>query len=321
MFYPADWRNNANLRRCSWAARGVWIEVMGLMHDTDDYGILRWSLKDIAQALGCPVALVKELSSKGVLKGCDSGQCKPVIYVPRSGRKEGDPVTLVEVQKGPIWFSSRMVKDEYVRSIRGESTRFNDAPKPAPKGGIGADFDASPSQRQGDGYTSSSSVSIKPTTTTNEPRPPEKPSPPSPDSELSTRAEVIATRLRKLEAGRKKRCTINAKDPRVLRWAEAGISDPVLREAYDIAVTEREAAADESPVNAGFLDVFVAKLLNQPGAASAVVVKAWYETAPGIEKKGAELGIPPPEAETGGFPAFKSRVFAAAGLSPGAAAA
>jgi hypothetical protein len=102
---------------------------------------------------------------------------------------------------------------------------------------------------------------------------------------------------------------------------EAGITDPQLREAYEIAVTEREAASDDGPVNAGFLDVFVAKLLNQPGAASAVVIKPWHETASGIEAKGAELGIDPPTLDNGGFPAFKSRVFAAAGLSPGRAAA
>lgn len=131
-FYPADWRNNANLRRCSWEARGVWVEVMGLMHDSDEYGMLRWPLKEIAQALGAPVKLVLELSSKGVMKGVDSGQCEAMVYTPRSGRKDGEPVDLVPSQPGPIWYSSRMVKDEHVRTIRGEGTRFGDSPKDSP---------------------------------------------------------------------------------------------------------------------------------------------------------------------------------------------
>lgn len=153
-FYPADWRNNANLRRCSWEARGVWVEVMGLMHDSDIYGVLHWPLKEIAQALGAPVKLVQELASKGVMKGRDKGLAEAFVYTPRSGRKDGEPVVLVASQDGPIWYSSRMVKDEYLRSVRGEQTRFGDdtkdQPKVAPKAPIGA--------TSSDGSTSSSST-------------------------------------------------------------------------------------------------------------------------------------------------------------------
>jgi hypothetical protein len=149
-FYPADWRNNANLRRCSPAARGVWVDVMCVLHDSDEYGIVRWPLADLANAANAPIKLVKELVEKSVLKGGDKAVSAPFVYVPRSGRKNGDPVTLVPTQAGPVWFSSRMVKDEYVRTIRGESTRFGDdsgeAPKVAPKTPIG------------DGSTSSSST-------------------------------------------------------------------------------------------------------------------------------------------------------------------
>lgn len=163
-FYPADWRNNAKLRRCSWEARGVWIELLGLLHDSDNYGVLAWPLKEIAQALGAPVKALKELVDKGVLYGVEKGECEPFVYTPRSGRKEGEPVALVPVQQGPVWFSPRMVRDEYVRTVRGESTRFGEGegpkkktPKPSPKGGLGEGQGASPSRRQGDGSTSSSS--------------------------------------------------------------------------------------------------------------------------------------------------------------------
>jgi hypothetical protein len=147
-FYPDNWRNNANLRRCSWAARGVWVEVICLMHDSDRYGVLEWPLKEIAQALGCTAAPLKELVEKGVLKGCDKGDCDPFVYVPRSGRKDGAPVTLVDVQTGPIWFSSRMLKDEYKRIVRGDGDGNGDAPKatpkPTPKAAPNPPIDAAP---------------------------------------------------------------------------------------------------------------------------------------------------------------------------------
>lgn len=165
-FYPADWRNNAKLRRCSWAARGVWIELMGLMHDSDEYGVLRWPLKQIAQALGAPVKLLTELVECGVLYGAERGDCEAMIYTPRSGRRDGEPVELVREQAGPIWYSPRMVRDEYVRTVRGEASRFGEdgkppknGKKPSPKPPIGEGLDEAPSRRQGDGSTSTSSSS------------------------------------------------------------------------------------------------------------------------------------------------------------------
>ncbi|WP_083315585.1 HNH endonuclease [Achromobacter xylosoxidans] len=123
-FYPGDWTGNSNLRRCTHAEKGAWLDIMCLMHDQEEYGVLRWPMKEIAQAAGCPVALVKGLVAKGVLKGDDKVLDEPFVYTPRSGRKDGEPVTLVTPQDGPIWYSSRMVKDEYVRSNAGASTRF-----------------------------------------------------------------------------------------------------------------------------------------------------------------------------------------------------
>lgn len=168
-FYPADWRNNAKLRRCSWAARGVWIELMGLMHDSDEYGVLRWPLKQIAQALGAPLKLLNELVECGVLYGAERDECEAMIYTPRSGRRDGEPVELVPAQIGPIWYSPRMVRDEYVRAVRGEASRFGEDGKPpkkgkkaSPKPPIGEGIDETPSRRQGDGSTSSSSSSSSP---------------------------------------------------------------------------------------------------------------------------------------------------------------
>lgn len=131
---------------------------MGLMHDSDHYGVLSWPLKEIAQALGAPIKLIQELAGKGVMKGRDKGPIEAYVYTPRSGRKDMPPVVLVPSQDGPIWYSSRMVKDEHLRSVRGEQTRFGDDPKAtpntAPKGGLGA--------TSSDGSSSSSSSTTSP---------------------------------------------------------------------------------------------------------------------------------------------------------------
>jgi hypothetical protein len=136
-FYPADWKSNANLRRSTFGARGAWMDVICLLHDSDEYGLVRWPLKEISHATGVPLGLLRELVTKGVLKGSDRGLTEPYLYTPRSGRKDGETVTLVPAQPGPVWYSSRMVRDEYVRTIRGDGTRFGDTkgetPKPAPK--------------------------------------------------------------------------------------------------------------------------------------------------------------------------------------------
>jgi hypothetical protein len=165
-FYPADWRNNAKLRRCSWAARGAWMDVLGLLHDSDEYGVLRWELREIARAVGCPLALLKELTSKGVLKGCDKGSCEAMIFTPRHAGRDGDPAILLASQPGPLWFSSRFIRDEYVRQKRGESTRFEASPMPL--------FGVVPKAVSGDGSSSSSSSSSPSTKKTNTPQPPKR---------------------------------------------------------------------------------------------------------------------------------------------------
>lgn len=142
-FYPADWLGNSNLRRCTHAEKGAWIDVMCLMNDSDEYGLLRWPLEELAQAIGAQVEILRALVAKGVMRGADD-ECEAFTYTPRHGRKNGDPVTLIPVQRGPVWYSSRMVRDEYVRQHRGDSSRFgasgegkecgaNDAPMPTPK--------------------------------------------------------------------------------------------------------------------------------------------------------------------------------------------
>lgn len=171
-FYPTDWLGNSNLRRCTHAEKGVWMDVMCLMHDSEEYGILRWSLKEIAQAVGCKLADLKSLVTKSVLKGSDTELTESLTYTPVSGRRKGPMVTLIDITKGPLWYSSRMVIDEYKRCARaGVEGSPSHSPNP-PFGECNGDgFDASPNPspsrarpHAGGRPSSSSSSSSKPTT-------------------------------------------------------------------------------------------------------------------------------------------------------------
>ncbi len=74
------------------------------------------------------------------------------------------------------------------------------------------------------------------------------------------RAAIIAKRLRELERRQGQVAPIYAGDPRLRRWAAAGIADPELREAYDRAVF---ALRGGGPVTVGFLEGFVAEIIGE----------------------------------------------------------
>jgi hypothetical protein len=138
-FYPGDWRMDGNLRRCSHAARGAWMDILCVLHESEEYGVYRFPLADLAQTAGVPIKLARELAEKGVLRGADAG-AEPCIFQPTHAGRAGAEVVLVEPGDGPCWYSKRFVKDEYIRHRRGNATRFSDEnpppktkPKPAPK--------------------------------------------------------------------------------------------------------------------------------------------------------------------------------------------
>lgn len=151
-FYHGDWRSNAKLRRCNHTQRGIWLEVMCLMADEDEFGLLRWPLVDVSNAVPCRVAELRTLVERDVMKGAEIGQtCKPLIYTPRHAGRDGSPIILIPEQPGPIWYSSRMVRDAYIATTRGKGTRFGDEPKAIPK--------AAPIHREGYGPSSSTASS------------------------------------------------------------------------------------------------------------------------------------------------------------------
>jgi hypothetical protein len=109
MFYPADWRKDPGLRVCSIAARGLWIDMLALMHEGEPYGHLvvngePVSEAEIARLVGEPLSVVRrllaELEARNVFSRTDSG----VIY------------------------SRRMIRDEHIRDVRAAAGKLGGNP-------------------------------------------------------------------------------------------------------------------------------------------------------------------------------------------------
>ena len=102
-FYPSDWKNDMALKSCSLGARGLWIELIMLMHEGSPYGHLRL---------------------KGATKNLDEGDVGRLI-----GGHEGDIKIFMNelrcagvfsVKKDGTIFCRRMIKDEENRQMRRE---------------------------------------------------------------------------------------------------------------------------------------------------------------------------------------------------------
>lgn len=98
-FYPADWRSDVELRSCSLAARGLWIDLMCVMHNSEPYGHLTLNgramtpaqiVNQIGGSVGNIRKLLDELIANGVARCTDEG----------------------------VIFSKRMVDDERKRNVR-----------------------------------------------------------------------------------------------------------------------------------------------------------------------------------------------------------
>lgn len=81
-FFGSDWRSDPKLRACSLAARGLWADMMTLMHEATPYGHLLINgqpppLSELAAQVGRPVREVRraleELEANGVYSRTEAG--------------------------------------------------------------------------------------------------------------------------------------------------------------------------------------------------------------------------------------------------------
>lgn len=108
-FYPADWLNDVGLQSCSIGARGLWVQLVCLMHSGFPYGHLTLAGKPMpdekaANLARVPLPLFRKLL--GELE--DAGV---------SSRDDGGAI-----------YSRRMVKDEAIRMVRAEAGKLGGNP-------------------------------------------------------------------------------------------------------------------------------------------------------------------------------------------------
>ena len=101
-FYPADWRKDAALQLCSIAARGLWIEMMCIAHECEEYGKLGQNGRGFSH------------QTLGKLVGLSPQTCKKLLA-------ELETNKVFSRDEAGIIFSKRMIKDEYIRNTRSDA--------------------------------------------------------------------------------------------------------------------------------------------------------------------------------------------------------
>jgi hypothetical protein len=108
-WYPQDWRADAPLRMCSFAARGLWIDLLGLMHESTPVGLLLVngvppSTRQLAGLLGGTEREIKKLLA-------ELGNAN--VYSVTGNALPADLGKLIPTGlSSGILFSRRMVRDE-----------------------------------------------------------------------------------------------------------------------------------------------------------------------------------------------------------------
>jgi hypothetical protein len=108
-FYPSDWRSDTALQSCSLPARGLWIECMCLMHESERYGYLQVGGK----------ALTNQKLAR--LVGEDSANVEALI-------SELEEAGVFSRDENGVIYSRRMVNDERIRNAHANCGKFGGNP-------------------------------------------------------------------------------------------------------------------------------------------------------------------------------------------------
>lgn len=102
-FYPGDWRKDMGVQSLSFHDRGVWWEMLCLMHESERRGVLVLNGEPIEEErLGRLLGLDKQILTNTITNLLTSG------------------VASREPETGAI-YCRRMVRDEYIRKLRSEA--------------------------------------------------------------------------------------------------------------------------------------------------------------------------------------------------------
>ena len=182
-FYPSDWRSDPQLRMCGLPARGLWMEMLTLMHEAQPYGHLLISGNAPTDAqlgvlVGAPPAqipdLLRELETAGVFSRTRAG----VIYSRRmtrdekraqtakkNGEKGGNP-TLRKTKRTPNRVNH--LEKPHISEARVQMPDKTKCPPPSPQGDRERDRDLfcqaeeqPPSRRATRGWRTTSSTEFE----------------------------------------------------------------------------------------------------------------------------------------------------------------
>ena len=163
-FYPADWLKDPALSVCSLAAKGLWIQLMCIAHEAEEYGFLAINGKpmsetQIARLVGeTPTFLrkiLKEIDEAGVFSRDERG----VIYSRRMVRDERVRNARAKGgEKGAAFGklgAGHGIKGGRPRKQRGDNnppskTPLDDDPKPPPSSSSSSSSSEVPLNPQGD---------------------------------------------------------------------------------------------------------------------------------------------------------------------------
>lgn len=231
-FYIGDWLKDTALRCCSPAARGIWMDMLCMMYEAPQRGVLRTkkgrklsaiSIKILSNSIaGCTPKLIRELIDNGVV---------------RVARKDG------------ALYSKRMIRDELHRRHKAANGQKGGKQKPSkPK----AKRQANP------GSSSSTATSVNNITTTTTARtaaskkttdrPPDKP----PSAELKTLVETWNT-FAKQKANDEDIGIEYAYAQAVARWGCEAVLGAI--ENYRQALLLPQSQAWDRPLGRLFLDI------------------------------------------------------------------
>lgn len=111
-FYPSDWRSDPRLRMCSLGARGLWMEMLMLMHESVPYGHLiagKHSPTDLqlSRLASVPESdirpLISELIGAGALQQNADGILFSPILIEWNSRPERPPTSEWQIIRNSVF--------------------------------------------------------------------------------------------------------------------------------------------------------------------------------------------------------------------------
>jgi len=146
-FYPGDWLKDPAVRSVSLAARGLWIDMLCLMHESPRRGYLQ-------HANGKPVT-AEQLAR---MTGCSTDEVSRLL-------QELDDAGVFSCTEHGVIYSRRMVRDEQIRQVRREAGRLGAESRLLKQNSSKTSANTQAKRKQTGGSSSSTSISSSISTT------------------------------------------------------------------------------------------------------------------------------------------------------------